>query len=190
MGCSLCGSPVKARGLCVNHYAKYRRGTLEIEAPTSRVFSDEEREAKYVEVQPDGCWYWVGGLDGKGYGKVLQAQAHRWMYERKVGPIPEGKDLDHDCHNRDESCPGGLSCSHRRCVNPDHLTPVSRKENLANGNGFGGAKYKIKTECSRGHDISSDDSVYKIPNQSGGISRRCIICAKDAARKSYQRSKA
>ena len=90
----------------MNHYAKYRRGTLDIEAPTSRAFSDEEREAKYVEKQADGCWHWTGGLDGKGYGKVLQAQAHRWMYERKVGPIPEGQDLDHSCHNQDSSCPG------------------------------------------------------------------------------------
>lgn len=188
--CSVCGSKVKARGLCVNHYAKYRRGTLEVEAPTSRAFSDDERESKYVEVQPDGCWHWTGGLDSKGYGKVLQGQAHRWMYERKVGPIPEGMDLDHDCHNRDGSCPGGVDCSHRRCVNPDHLSPASRKENLANGNGPGGAKYSRPMECVNGHDLSSEDSIYRHSNARGGISHRCKACAKQAANESYLRSKA
>ena len=174
----------------MNHYAKYRRGTLDMEAPTSRAFSDEDREAKYVEKQPDGCWHWTGGLDGKGYGKVLQAQAHRWMYERKVGPIPEGKDLDHLCHNQDNSCSGGVECSHRRCVNPDHLTPVSRKENLSGGNGNGGAKYSRPLECVRGHDLSADDSVYRFTTSSGGTRHRCKVCAKQAANESYLRSKA
>lgn len=39
------------------------------------------------------------------------------MYERLAGPIPEGLTLDHLCENKD-------------CVNPDHLDPCDRGENV------------------------------------------------------------
>lgn len=44
--------------------------------------------------------------------------AHRTAYELFVGPIPEGLELHHQCRNRG-------------CVNPDHLEPATRQENLA-----------------------------------------------------------
>jgi hypothetical protein len=43
--------------------------------------------------------------------------AHRLAYEFAKGPIPEGMDIDHVCRNR-------------ACCNPEHLTPVSHRENL------------------------------------------------------------
>lgn len=48
--------------------------------------------------------------------------AHRAMYEQVIGPIPEGMDLDHLCRQP-------------RCINPDHLEPVTRAKNLQRGNG-------------------------------------------------------
>jgi hypothetical protein len=39
-----------------------------------------------------------------------------------VGPIPEGLYLDHICHNPP-------------CVNPDHLRPVTQKQNMENHSG-------------------------------------------------------
>jgi hypothetical protein len=67
-----------------------------------------------------GCWEWCGELSSNGYGRVWRNNkriaAHRAYYEQEVGPIPDGLQLDHLCRNR-------------RCVNPDHLEPVTRTEN-------------------------------------------------------------
>ena len=54
------------------------------------------------------------------------------LYSWLVGAIPHGYDIDHVCHNAAAvagRCAGGDSCIHRRCVNPDHLEPVTRREN-------------------------------------------------------------
>jgi hypothetical protein len=57
--------------------------------------------------------------------------------------------LDHTCHNRDESCTGGVDCAHRRCINVEHLEPVTGAENTRRGKAwmFNGTK----THCSNGH---------------------------------------
>lgn len=73
-------------------------------------------------------------------GKLIAA--HRWAYEQTFGPIPEGMDIDHKCHNEDMNCLGGEGCYHRPCVNPKHLTARARRANLAEGNGLGGKKWK------------------------------------------------
>lgn len=85
------------------------------------------------------CWPWRGTLTSTGYG-VLQPngstrklRAHRLVYELFVGPIPDGYDIDHVCHNRDDSCDGGDNCPHRRCCNPTHLEPATRGENVRRG---------------------------------------------------------
>jgi hypothetical protein len=82
-----------------------------------------------VIVTKDGCWLWTGekharrGIKtGYGYFTVDKKRhyAHRWSYAHFVGPIPEEMTIDHKCHNADPDCSGG-PCSHRSCVNPEHL---------------------------------------------------------------------
>jgi hypothetical protein len=80
-----------------------------------------ERLLSKVEVADSGCWEWTAAKDPTGYGRFSVARsmdyAHRAAYKLLVGPIPAGLDLDHLCRNRG-------------CVNPDHLEPVTRRENL------------------------------------------------------------
>jgi hypothetical protein len=78
-------------------------------------------------VDPEtGCWLWQKAKTSQGYGNVrFQGKnyvAHVLAYLLAHGPKPEGLDLDHICRNRN-------------CVNPDHLEPVTRQENLARGLG-------------------------------------------------------
>lgn len=76
-------------------------------------------------VDPEfGCWIWQGACSWNGYARVKRdgklVWAHRWYYEQLKGPIPEGKDLDHLCRNT-------------KCVNPEHLEPVTKAENQRRG---------------------------------------------------------
>lgn len=144
-----CGKPVQSRGWCWRHYERWRKhgdphgGRPKYASDSERLWAKTERVGE--------CIIWRGNMKSNGYG-IFAAQgktfhAHRFAYEDKVGPIPAGLDLDHLCHTHDAECPGGNECPHRRCVNPDHLEPVTRKVNLNRGiNG-----YSRRTHCVRNH---------------------------------------
>lgn len=77
-------------------------------------------------VNDDGCWVWQGPIDRNGYGKAYDGSrppgkrvdwAHRVSYRRHRGEIPDGTELDHTCQNT-------------RCVNPEHLDPITRAEHV------------------------------------------------------------
>lgn len=89
---------------------------------------------------PYGCWDWTGTKTDDGYGRVHtdagMRVAHRVIYELLVGEIPEGHDLDHLCRNR-------------ACCNPQHLEPVTRRENLLRGDTIPAA-HVAGRDC--GHD--------------------------------------
>lgn len=94
--------------------------------PRYSAFTIDDLE-RWVDITP-GCWLWTGAKNWTGYGqrsvrvdgKVRTARAHRMAYELLVGPIPEGLTIDHLCRVR-------------HCVNPDHLEPVTMKENARRG---------------------------------------------------------
>ena len=73
-------------------------------------------------VDPDtGCWIWQRGRHSRGYGMAYldghTIMAHRLIWLRHRGPIPEGYELDHLCRNTS-------------CVNPDHLEMVTHQVNM------------------------------------------------------------
>ena len=83
-----------------------------------------ERLMTGMEIDPSGCWLWKGLVDRDGYGVFglnrRSFRAHRVAYELLVGPIPDGLMIDHLCRVTS-------------CINPDHLEPVTNKENQARG---------------------------------------------------------
>lgn len=96
-------------------------------------------DSKVVE---DGdCLLWSASQNHQGYGKFWwqgkTITAHRFAYIQLVGPVPDGLQLDHTCHQR-------------RCVNPEHLHCVTPKENIANGLHHAAQR----THCPRGHPYS------------------------------------
>jgi hypothetical protein len=124
-----------------------------------------ERIEEKISPEPNsGCWLWMGSISPNGYAYVyVQAKrgpdlVHRILYEQKNGYIPTGLELDHLCRVR---------C----CVNPDHLEPVTRRENVRRGLGPV-ARNMQKTHCPRGHELSN--RAGKNPNQY----RDCHICAR------------
>jgi hypothetical protein len=139
---------------------------------------DKRRELFWSKVQKaDGCWLWTGATD-HGYGRHgggSAKRAHRLAYEDLVGPIPAGMVLDHLCHNDDPTCPGGVTCRHRRCVNPAHLEPASQGDNIRRGRGIT-AEQARRTTCRRGHALL----------QASGA-RRCRECTAEARERCSQR---
>jgi hypothetical protein len=132
------------------------------------------------------CWPWVAG-GSSGYGHVRWLGhvrvAHRIAYELAVGPIPEGMDLDHLCHTNDASCRGGVSCPHRRCVNPAHLEPVTNLVNVMRGRSPHATAAR-QTHCAQGHEFTPENTrIYPArPN-----ARACLACKRAAASETQRR---
>ncbi len=145
----------------------------------------EERFWASVE-KTETCWLWTGGSNGLGYGRfairlsgesIRQIYAHRFAYELIVGPIPDGLTLDHLCHNADETCLGGTSCLHRRCVNPAHLEPATSRENTFRSPMAPAAANATKVHCPSGHPYD-ETNTYVTPEGW----RHCRICARARTR--------
>lgn len=112
--------------------------------------------------QPNGCIHWMGHLNANGYGKISVNKTmnlvHRALYQELHGPLPEGMILDHTCHNIDLTCKGGPTCMHRRCVNLEHLEPVSSRENQARSINTTTGRSLIRNTCGRGHEYTPENT--------------------------------
>jgi hypothetical protein len=123
----------------------------------------------------DSCWRYTGTIAKNGYGQIgirnddgtyTTKRAHRVSYEFFKDKIPEGLDLDHTCHTAE--CKEVLACLHRRCINPQHLEPVTRTENLRRGYN----PRRDMTHCKRGHEFTPENT-YIVPTTG---SRQCKSC--------------
>jgi DNA-binding XRE family transcriptional regulator len=135
---------------------------------SSREYLDELIERFWAKVDASGdCWEWIAPRTPAGYGQFQltshrRIAAHRFAWEILVGPIPEGLQLDHLCRNPP-------------CVNPDHLEPVTPRENTLRGYGPT-ARYAKATTCVAGHPLAGDN-LYRYPDGERG----CRTCARRAA---------
>lgn len=113
-----CDSKSRALNYCNAHYKKFKTyGDPMGGKPTMA-------ERFWAKVQKgDSCWHWQASTYPNGYGQfnvgMTMRCAHRVAYQLSVGLIPEGLEIDHVCHNR-------------ICVNPAHLRPTTRKQNVEN----------------------------------------------------------
>ena len=119
------------------------------------------------------CWNWTASLDRFGYGQFrygkTMARAHRISYFIHKKELPSNIFLDHTCRNK-------------KCVNPDHLEPVTNYENLKRGN-----HNMNKQVCKRGHpiDIGNPNTYIQPSNKQ----RSCRMCNKERKQK-YREVKA
>jgi hypothetical protein len=126
----------------------------------------------------NGCSVWLGATYGKGmgqYGRIgafgIPKPVHVLSYEMFVGPIPPGFEIDHKCKNR-------------FCWNPNHLEPVTHKENILRGESLS-AQNRRKTECKRGHPFSGENLIIRPDG-----SRYCRECMRRGLRERYWRKRA
>lgn len=126
--------------------------------PQAMQIALERALSRFTIDELTGCWLWTASVNPRGYGLTsipqpghnLTRRAHRFIYEALVGAIPEGLDLDHLCRVR-------------RCVNPDHLEPVTHQENCQ----------RVPREvCAKGHP-REDALVWILRGKQIRVCREC-----------------
>lgn len=106
------------------------------------------------------CWIWQGKLKD-GYGRFdfdgVTQRAHRVGYMLFVGPIPPGVVLDHVCRVR-------------KCANPQHVEPVTQRENIMRGSNHVAIRART-THCPAGHAYDEANTYRDKKNR-----RYCRAC--------------
>lgn len=83
----------------------------------------------------NGCWIWLGKKGQDGYGQIMinkkRQRVHRVSHELFIGPITDKLIILHSCNNP-------------LCINPDHLSQGTIKQNsidmIFSGNSMRGSK--------------------------------------------------
>lgn len=126
-------------------------------------------------------------LSTNGYGYIMvngkSYRAHRGTWIKANGKIPAGMVVDHICHNeavKRGECEGGITCTHRACVNLDHLHLVTQSENILAG------LHSIdnRSHCNQGHPFIKENIMIR---KNGN--RECAECNRVRSRRNYAKSR-
>jgi hypothetical protein len=128
----------------------------------------------YIPEPNSGCWLWTAGVDRGGYGKLKDGgvswRAHRFVYTKEFGAIPDGMFVCHSCDT-----PG--------CINPGHLFLGTCKDNLEDMSRKG--KYRnnslLRNHCAKGHEWTPDNEYWHKGK------RLCRECRRIADNERYER---
>jgi predicted nucleic acid-binding Zn ribbon protein len=125
-----------------------------------------------VPYQPSCCWEWQSACHSTGYARLsirgVCLLAYRVSYTLLIGRIPAGMTIDHLCRNR-------------KCVNPDHLQPVSLANNIYRGYNPP-AMARRQTHCKHGHAFTPENTHVGI-SSNGKERRRCRKCDAEKCRR-------
>lgn len=119
-----CERKHRARGFCRKHYERLiNTGTTE---PTSRRNRFADGSPKTLPGPPgsySGCWEWQGARNEDDYGRLrwdgAMQYVHRVVLAEWLGrPLADDELALHSCDNPP-------------CYRPDHLSPGSHEENMA-----------------------------------------------------------
>jgi hypothetical protein len=114
-----------------------------------------------------GCWRWLGGGRGLGYGaikvggRVIDAHRYSWLVFR--GSIPNGKQVLHRCDNRS-------------CVNPEHLEIGDAAKNRVDAITRGAFDGKAAAAARR-QPITGEQLSQVLHDYDGGVSVRQLAVA-------------
>lgn len=170
-----CGKPHEARGWCWAHYSRWRRHGDPLAGTTARGMDPIDRFLPKLNWSPhrfEGtrCLVWTAGLTAGGYGQFNDGTrnpivAHRWLWQRWVGPIRSGDQLHHRCHNK-------------LCVNPRHIESLAPSDHSRLHGGPA-----LKVTCKHGHPMSE-------ARISPSGARICRACEADKKRRYKARKRA
>ena len=112
-------APLGKMGLCsLSRVLRYKQMSS---TKIGRAPNSPTREFIFSQISVvAGCWVWQGHRSSKGYGLTKihykKWKVHRLSYTIFKGPIPEGLQVRHMCHNP-------------ACVNPEHLEVGTHRQN-------------------------------------------------------------
>jgi hypothetical protein len=129
---------------------------------------------KYVK-KKDSCWVWIGSRYSNGYGRCSvdgkRVSAHRFSYELHKGEIPNNYVVMHSCDNV-------------RCVNPEHLSVGTQKDNIQDCKAKGRVNNTVSGRLRRAlsdeqvREMRASPDKYRLFSAKFGIPvaaiRRCI----------------
>lgn len=170
-----CTNKHDAKGLCSGHRRQMLKGL-----PLSQLqFQRRHGEPPIITYVEQPCSEWGvsqglttpchifdNGTSSQGYGRIAinrkAIYVHRYVWERDIGPIPDGMSIDHICRVRN-------------CCNVNHLRVVTHQVNMTeNIVGSCWQKNAAKTHCPKGHPYDETNTI--IVRTKSGNGRKCRTC--------------